>query len=699
MSRNKPSRRNPPKPRPGQSPSATLDGSFTRAFDLAQDLHQRGLLVEAEHAYRQILQRRPDHGGALHYLGAIAMQLGQVQAALPLMERALSVDPENPRLLCNLGRAQALAGNLALAEQYLRRARALDDSLLSTDGYLAQVLAMTKDYAEAITYYDSVLARDIPTDVRCTSLFERAQCLVNSGQKPAALASLEEAVALQSGHLAAHRLLGHLYREQSRFPEALDTLLKALEVQPDDLDSLIFLGRTFYDIKSYDSAEQTFQMAQQAHPSSWEAQNWLSSVCRITGRLDEALVHAKQAVTLCPTGEQALLTLGNVHLTAERLDEAEAIFLELIQLHPDSATGLANLGTLYWVRGDTERGRDFNTRALAVDPHCPIALFNTCISEMARGNLAKAWPLYDYGIQTGQRRPPFYVNIPLWPLDQSLAGRTLLIRREQGVGDELFHASLFPELIAQAGHCIIECSPKLESLMARSFPQATVLCPSALSQRADLFRASDYQILSGSAAPRLRPDLAAFPSPHVFLRADAARVQGFRDRLDALPGRVKIAVAWRSRNMNVARIKFYMTLAEMAPILTLPDTCFVSVQYDDDPASIRAEIDAARELGITLHMFDDLDTLDDLDGVAALIDACDLVLCAPTTVARIAGGLGKPTLEATPGLVEQHFGQLYSPFTPSVKVVKPPVPFDKPTMLTMLEDDVRAFTAGTTWPN
>ena len=168
----------------------------------------------------------------------------------------------------------------------------------------------------------------------------------------------------------------------------------------------------------------------------------------------------------------------------------------------------------------------------------------------------------------------------------------------------------------------------------------------------------------GSALPFLRKTLGDFPR-NAFLRADTEKRAMFRERLAQLGPGPYVGICWRSMVMGAKRGKYYSPLDSWKPILSLPGVTFVNLQYGD----VAPELDAVREkLGITVHNFEDLNLKDDLDGAAALTDACDLVISAPTAAAAMAGALGRETWFLVASRVWPQLGTDYYPWYGSTRV-------------------------------
>ncbi len=186
-----------------------------------------------------------------------------------------------------------------------------------------------------------------------------------------------------------------------------------------------------------------------------------------------------------------------------------------------------------------------------------------------------------------------------------------------------------------ASDVILESEPRLVPLLARSFPQITVIARS--DPPAPQAARAATQIAAGSLGQYLRAEAAAFPRRDHYLRADTARAREFRARLLGADKTSLIGISWVSKNRAFGARKT-CALKEMEPLWQAAgaDTRFVDLQYGDTAAERAAA-------GLDLAHLPDLDLTHDIDGLAALIAACDMVITVSNTTAHLAGALGVPT--------------------------------------------------------
>ena len=227
---------------------------------------------------------------------------------------------------------------------------------------------------------------------------------------------------------------------------------------------------------------------------------------------------------------------------------------------------------------------------------------------------------------------------PLWDGKNGLKGKKILVWCEQGVGDTINWSSCLSLVASQAEHCILECQEKLVPLLTRSFPNIEVKAQNRkLDNQRDDF---DFQLPMGSLFSHFIPEISSRLKPDAFLIPDPAKVNFWRQRLNSLGSGPFVGISWKSSLITPSRLPNYASISEWKPILTIPDVTFINLQYKnfaDDLTKIK------NKLGVTVHNFDDLDHYDNLDDVAALSAALDIVVSTRITVPLITAGVGTST--------------------------------------------------------
>ncbi|HEX3675751.1 MAG TPA: tetratricopeptide repeat protein [Rhizomicrobium sp.] len=470
-----------------------------------------------------------------------------------------------------------------------------------------------------------------------------------------------------------------------RHADAIGCFEQALVRKPDDTRALFALGNTARVLGLARPAEEFFRRVLALEPERVEALVNLANLLRTSGNFDAAEALLAPALTRNPDAAELWLTLGSVHRERGDGERAQTFYREALARRPDYSAALCNVADLLADAGEADEALALYDRAIKRDPHSAQARLNRAVLHLQRGNLKDGWRDYAARLKISGKAPVCDHALPRWD-GGTLRGKRLLVTTEQGIGDQIMFASLFPELIARAkeegGSVILECEPRLVSLFARSFPAATVK-PSVMRTRGGITTAhytwlkqaggANLAIEMGSVPKFLRGDLARFPDPHAFLAPDAQETAVWREAFAAAGNGPHIGICWRSGKTGGARSLQYAPLAAWAEFLRGLTGTIVCVQYDATPDEI-ATLEAAS--GRRIVVPSGIDQKQELDRACGLFAALDAVVSAPTAVSWLASGAGVPVFKILYNNSWTAFGQSHEPLAPSCRCVMPQIAGD-----------------------
>jgi Flp pilus assembly protein TadD len=465
---------------------------------------------------------------------------------------------------------------------------------------------------------------------------------------------------------------------QGRHVEAIGRFEQALAVRPDDARVLFALGNTAHVLGLAGPAEQFFRQVLTIEPGRKEALVNLANLLRASGQFDAAIALLEPALAREPGAVEFHLTLGSAW--REKGEDARAIahYRAALDVDPNYAPALANLADMLCDAGMRAAARTLYDRAIKCDPRNAQARLNRAILHLLNGDLKDGWRDYAARTDVPGKVPVMSGEQRLVPwTGDSLKKKRLLVRAEQGVGDQILFAGLIPDLAARAkaegGSVVLECEPRLAPLFARSFPEVTVRAAAIKTVGATPVAEYGWLKAAGGASaavlmgnlPRyLRGTLTAFPTPHTFLAPDAHEVARWREVF----GAGAVGICWRSGKSGGHRSIQYAPLEAWGEFLRQTDRIFVCVQYDATPDEI-AELE--RMSGRKIMVPQGIDQKNELDRASALMAALDVVVTAPTAVSWLAAGVGTRTLKTLFDTSWTALGQVYEPFTPACECVMP----------------------------
>lgn len=447
----------------------------------------------------------------------------------------------------------------------------------------------------------------------------RAAKMVRAGNLTGALSAYEAALALRPNDPDILAALAALAARMEMMEVAASLWEKVALLQPGRLEAIDGRARALRELGQFDAAVEVLRQVLVAHPEDGRLWNSLGVTLTQSGQTQSALIFLDKAIELDPRSAAALYNRGNAHFDLGQLEAAQSDFTQAAKVakEPADATAIA---------------------------------FAKATLALARGDLAEGWDGYETRLsRRSAKAVVFETPGRRWAPRDPLAGKHLLVIAEQGLGDELMFANVLPDVIealGPRGQLSLAVEPRLVALFQRSFPGAYVsahatdragrrprrTAPGLASQPM-----IDLWAPMGSLPQRFRPTTNDFPPAWGYLRPDPQRVAHWSAWLGSGPP--AIGVTWRSGKMAGDRRRQYPPPPLWAPILSTPGVRFVNLQYgdcDEELAEFRAAAGRAilEPPGLDLH--------NDIDDLAALCVALDLVLGVSNATAALAGACGAP---------------------------------------------------------
>lgn len=486
-------------------------------------------------------------------------------------------------------------------------------------------------------------------------------------------------------HAAAHASSaaydqGLKLSSQGRHLEAISCFEKALAERPNDIRTLFALGNTARALGLAEPAAEFFRKVLALEPERLEALVNLANLLRTQGQFDSARALLEPALARNPQSPDLLLTLGSAWRESGDNARAMEFYRAALTADPNSPAALSNLADLLSDEGKFDDARALYDRAIKADPRNAQARLNRAVLHLLTGNLKDGWRDYAARSDIAGKVPAAKLNLTEWR-GENLKRTRLLVRAEQGVGDQIMFMSVMPDLLARAaqdgGAVVLECEPRLVSLMARSLPGATVK-PQSLTS-ANGVATADYGWLKaagganavslmGSLPRWLRPTLQAFPGQNVFLTPDAAEQAHWEKIFTGLGAAPLVGICWRSGKSGGHRSVQYAPLEAWGAFLRTLSGTLVSCQYDAAPDEIAA---LEHMSGRKIFVPPALDQKNELDRTAAMLSALDVLVSAPTAVSWLGAGTGTHTLKLLYDISWTAFGETYEPLAPSCQCIMP----------------------------
>jgi tetratricopeptide (TPR) repeat protein len=551
----------------------------------------------ASHAAAALAARsKPSPIAALLAEGRAKFQAGDLGAAEAAMEQALGLVPDDAEALNLKGVVAWQTGRLDEAVRCITAAIERRPSFAPALNTLGGIERTRGRFGAAIEAFSRARVIDPNALGVLTNL---ALALADAGRHDEAIAAAGDAVSRHPTAAAAHLRLGETLARAGRHPEAIAAMERAIELAPDDPESLSALG--------------------------YERQ--------ITGDLAGAIPAYERALAIDPKHGRALQNLGRAYNDIGDLDRAEASLKNFLAVQPESGEGWANLAVMRRRRGDLAGSLELYQRALRLDPGNVRTRYNHALTLLSAGDFTRGLREHEWRSQIPEF--PIWVKPeqPLWD-GTPLAGRTLLIHAEQGLGDTIQfvrYASLIASLgLAARSRIILQVQPQLVALLGQVPGVDRIILRSDKLPEFDVHAPLlSLPLLLGTTSERI-PAAVPYLAPDALLaRAWTARLAG---------GGVKIGIVWAGNpvhtNDHSRSLKPQQAVALAESLLaTSPGVRLFGLQVGDRAGDLAAVGgDRYRSLAHELTSFAE---------TAAAIAQLDAIVAVDTSVAHVAGALGK----------------------------------------------------------
>jgi tetratricopeptide (TPR) repeat protein len=519
-------------------------------------------------------------------------QAGRFAQAQEIYCQVLSQQPNNPEALHLLGVLAQQIGKLDVSIELIQRAISISPSSAHYHNNLGNSLRDKGKHAEAIIAYRNAvrLKPDYPE-----AYYNLGIALRDAGQLEEAIAAYRNAIQFNPDYAAAQNNLGNALREKGLLDEAITAYRRAVRLNPDQPETQNNLGTTLREKGLLDEAVTALNQAIHLNPNFVEAYYNLGAAQWEKGSIDEAIASYKQALRLNPGFVEAYSNLGVALREKGLLDESTAICREAILIKPDCAEAHDVLSSVLLLKGDLLQG----------------------LTEQEW-----RWRRRDYPAPRGE-----FVQ-PRWD-GTALDGRTILLHTEGGFGDTIQYVRFAPMVAKCGARVVLECQAPLLPLLRGSvgvdqlistdepLPHFDVHCPMM------------------SLPWALGTTFETIPATVPYLRSDPGLVESWNARLGPGDGKLRIGLTWGGNRAFRRDLTRSLRLEQLAILSSVPGARFYSLQKGPPGENAKSPPPGFELINLGPELRDFSDT-------AAVMSLMDLIISTDTSVAHLAGALGRP---------------------------------------------------------
>jgi len=635
------------------------DQRIKKLLNAAVVHHQNSRFAEAASLYKEVCGIEPDNHLALQLLGVLAAQTGQMESSLKLLSKAISLSPNYAEALSNRGNVLQKLGRLDEAIADYSKAISLKPNYIDALYNRGIALKELKRFDEAVADYNKAIALK-PDHVE--ALNNRGNVMQQLGRFDEALKDFNKALSLKPDHVEALNSRGFALGILRRFDEALDDYDKALTLKPEYADAYINRSSALIELKRYDEALKDCNKAISLKPDCINAfynrgialkdlklfegaiadyskvislkpdhvgaLNNRGNALRQLRRWDEAFQDFEKAISLRDDYSEAFNNRGVTQKDLKHYEEAVADYSKAISLKPDYVEALNNRGVVLGILRRFDEALDDYDKALTLKPDHIDVNFHKSLQLLRQGEFALGWKLYEWRWKaTALSSPLRKFEQPLWLGKEDLGGKTILLHWEQGFGDTIQFSRYAAEVSKFGCKTILEVQKPLFELMKT-------------------IKGVDEVIVSGTDLPSfdfycplmslplaMGTTLETIPSGGPYLKSADDKLAKWSARLGQ-KSKPRVGIVWSGSVGHKNDHNRSIALEDM--LSSVPDGYeLVSLQKEvrDIDLNTMVQSKQLRHFGSDLNDFTD---------TAALCELMDVIVSVDTSVAHLAGAIGKP---------------------------------------------------------
>jgi tetratricopeptide (TPR) repeat protein len=467
------------------------------------------------------------------------------------------------------------------------------------------------------------------------ALFDQAVALFRGGRLAEAKRIARRILADQPKHAQALHLLGVALSQQGNHTEGLRFIDAAMHIEGQSASIYNSRGNVLVALQRFDEAVASYDKAIALTPDYAEAFCNRGGALQELKRFDEALASYNKAIALRPDSAEAFCNRGLALQELKRFDEALASYDKAIALTPDYAEAFYSRGAVLQQLKRLDEALASYDKGIALKPDYADGYRNRALARLLMGRYREGWSDYEWRSEakdSPSKRPN--IKAPTWQ-GEDLSGRHLLVFSEQGLGDVIQFVRYLPLLPKREGKITFLVPAKLTRLLRPSIQAVEIV--STLNEVHHL----DLQVALISLPYRFDTELSSIPNKVPYLKAEPELAARWSARIGVHC--FKIGIAWQGNPSGTIDEGRSIPLQEFVPLSRIPGVRLISLQKH---VGLDQLADLPKDVEIEI-LDDDFDSGPDaFIDTAAVMTSLDLIITADTSIAHLAGALGRPTWAA-----------------------------------------------------
>jgi len=529
--------------------------------------------------------------------------------------------------------------------------------------------------------------------------FEKIFNLYRKKKFSEAKSKCERFIAKNKDNVLANQLLAKIEIAVGNISKAISILNLSLKTSPQNIDLLIDLGNAHKELNNFQESFECYHNVTKIDPLNLIAYHNCANLLFKLGSYNKAIDLYSKAYHIDNNHVKSLIGVARAYEALEDYSMAISIYENIVDKFIDSETALLNLGNLYRkinkhdkalriaeeavikfpnninclsLRGVIQKELGMLPAALVdfkkmkeISPDSDLANNNIAMTLLMMGDYQNGWPLFEarWNLEEG-RKKKYISSKPVWNGQKTC---NLLVWAEQGIGDQVMYSSILSDASASVDNLFVLVDKRLKELFARSFDSKIKF----IETREEAEKTGyDFQLPMASLAKFFRNSEKNFHREQSsYLLADPLKVSQLRLMLTKNEDEKKlIGVSWKSVNPKNG-LKRGVSLIDFLEKINEPGIQFVNLQYGDITADL---VELNKNSQIKLISLEEIDNFHNIDGLAALIMACDEVISIDNSTVHLSGALGKNTKVLLQSSADWRWQQYRAdtPWYPSMQLIR-----------------------------
>ena len=591
-------------------------------------MYQPGNMAQVEQHCKEKLKEFPDAFILFNLLGAAIQAQGRIEEAISAFDQMLLLNPDFSEGYYNRGVALSRMGRTHEAVQDYSNAVKLTPKFYNAHLNLGLELEGLGDHNQAVQSFTRAI--DIEPD-NAHGYNNRAFSLMNAGRLDAGLDDCEKAISLDPDLPEIHNIRGLIFDKLGKAKRAVNSFKIAVQLKPGSVQFQVNLAKSLNELNDYDQALTYCNQAIESRPNTPDAHFNRGIALQGLMRFEDAIKSYDRTIELAPKFSDAFCNRGICFHQLECIEKGFADFNKAIELNPGNVSAFSNRGLSHRHFGQFEAAEKDFQQALSIKPDDGSTLFNRALLYLLTGDFERGWAEYEWRWVKSRRR--HFSNGKVWN-GEPLSGKIIFIYGEQGFGDFIQFVRYLPLLQKMGARVILECKTALARLMVNfeGYDRLQIRTDDTAGTVQERF---DYHLPIMSLPKLFNTVLGTIPSQEPYLTADKSLSRIWQNRIKK-GNALDVGIVWAGNPSHKGDRRRSVSLSRFTPLKKIKEVNLYSLQKD----AHELWTDTAPE---TIFTFDFGKEISDFADTAAIIENLDLIISVDTSVAHLAGALGKET--------------------------------------------------------